>query len=69
MIFNCIDYGDKFDVAVASLCMKLSLPLIMGGSFATMFTVDYVNPMGVPCYLCLNEETGKETDIIEKIQP
>jgi molybdopterin/thiamine biosynthesis adenylyltransferase len=44
VIFNCIDYGDKYDIAVASLCMALGLPLILGGTFATMFTIDFANP-------------------------
>lgn len=54
-VFNCIDYGDQFDTAVASLCIKLQLPLIMGGTFATMLTVDYFSPAGVPCFLCSND--------------
>lgn len=44
VVFNCIDYGDKYDISVASLCMCLKLPLIMGGTFAVMFTIDYINP-------------------------
>jgi molybdopterin/thiamine biosynthesis adenylyltransferase len=41
VVFNCIDHGDKFDVAVTALCLKLQKPLIMGGTFATSLTVDY----------------------------
>ena len=51
-VYNCIDWGDKFDMAVASLCMKLSLPLVMGGTFSTSLTIDYFPPTGRPCYLC-----------------
>ena len=60
VVFNCIDHGDKFDAAVASLCMKVKIPLIMGGTFATMFTIDYLNPEGIPCFLCSNDETRRE---------
>lgn len=56
VVFNCIDYGDKYDIAVSSLCLALKLPLIMGGTFATMFTIDYVNPDGKACFLCLGDE-------------
>lgn len=69
IVFNCIDYGDKFDAAVASLCMKLKLPLVMGGTFATFFTVDYISSEGKPCFLCINDEAKLATDIMEKIKP
>ena len=39
-------------MAVASLCMKLNLPLVMGGTFSTSLTIDYFPPSGRPCYLC-----------------
>lgn len=69
MVFNCIDYGDKFDVAVTSLCLKLKKPLIMGGTFATSLTVDYFGAEGLPCFLCTNDEAAREKDVIEKISP
>ncbi len=33
VVFNMIDYGDYFDAAVQSLCLKLNLPLFLGGTF------------------------------------
>ena len=51
-VYNCIDWGDKFDIAVASLCIKLQLPLVMGGNFSTSMTVDFFPASGKPCYLC-----------------
>lgn len=33
VVFNMIDYGDHFDAAVQSLCLKLNLPLFLGGTF------------------------------------
>ena len=41
----------------------------MGGTFATMFTVDYINPEGVPCFLCSNDETRMETELMNQITP
>lgn len=55
VVFNCIDYGDRFDLAVSSLCMALKIPLIMGGTFATMLTIDYISPNEPPCFVCLND--------------
>ena len=49
--------------------MKVQIPLIMGGTFSTMYTVDFLHPDGVACYLCLNEETGSDVDLVEKIKP
>jgi len=55
-VYNCIDYGDKFDLAVSSLCLKLKIPLVMGGTFAVSLTVDFFNPIeGQSCYLCLDD--------------
>lgn len=39
-------------MAVSSLCMKLNIPLVMGGTFSTSLTIDYFPPDGRPCYLC-----------------
>lgn len=33
VVFNMIDVGDYFDIAVQALCMKLGLLLIQGGTF------------------------------------
>lgn len=55
VVFNCIDYGDKYDIAVSSMCMALKLPLIMGGTFATMFTIDYIHYEGRACFLCMGD--------------
>lgn len=40
-VYNCIDWGDKFDAAVSSACLQLSIPLVMGGTFAVSMTVDF----------------------------
>jgi len=41
VIFNMIDVGDYFDIAVQSLAIKLNLPIIIGGTFQAMLTIDY----------------------------
>lgn len=70
VVYNCIDYGDKFDAAVSSLCVKLKKPLIMGGTFATSMTVDYFGPDAQPCYLCTDEPTVVgNREAMEKISP
>lgn len=51
-VYNCIDWGDQFDMAVSSLCLHLKIPLVMGGTFSTSMTVDYFPAGGRPCYLC-----------------
>ena len=33
VVFNCIDYGEYFDCAVASLCVSLSLPYVSASSY------------------------------------
>ena len=64
-----IDYGDKFDAAVASLCLNLKIPLVMGGTFAVSLTVDFFNPVvGEPCYLCL-DDTAKNYPSLSSISP
>jgi molybdopterin/thiamine biosynthesis adenylyltransferase len=40
-VYNCIDWGDKFDAAVSALCLQLKIPLVMGGTFAVSLTVDF----------------------------
>lgn len=55
IVFNCIDWGDKFDSAVMSLCYRLRIPLIMGGTFAVSMSIDFFGPHGVPCYLCSDD--------------
>ena len=67
-IYNCIDWGDKFDIAVASLCFNLKLPLVMGGTFSTSMTVDYFPPNGRPCYLC-SESIVAAPEVWEKVKP
>lgn len=52
-IFNLIDFGDSFDLAVQSLALSLSVPLIVGGVFSMSASVDFF--LGEGCYLCATD--------------
>eukprot|EP01084_Bolivina_argentea_P149445 261067_1 len=41
VIFNLIDYGGGFDIAVLSLCMKLRIPYASGSSYCHSWIVEY----------------------------
>mmetsp|Transcript_17904 Transcript_17904/g.23585 ORF Transcript_17904/g.23585 Transcript_17904/m.23585 type:complete len:276 (+) Transcript_17904:116-943(+) len=66
VIFNMIDVGDYFDAAVGSLCLKLQIPMIQGGTFCQQFTVDFFKPDG-SC-ICCSADSFKN-DELEKILP
>ena len=34
VIFNAIDYGESFDIAVQSLCLALGIPYVSASSYA-----------------------------------
>ena len=55
VVFNCIDHGEYFDIAVAAMCLNYKIPLIMGGTVQTSLTVDYFTGQGKPCYLCSDD--------------
>jgi hypothetical protein len=66
-----IDVGDYFDAAVQSMCMKLGLPLIQGGTFCQQLSVDYFPCPKIDnnwaCLLCGNDMMKAE--FLEKILP
>ena len=59
VVFNMIDVGEYWDMAVQSLCMKKKKLLIQGGTFCQQLNVDIFRP-GESCVVCsgspLNEE-------------
>ena len=67
VVFNMIDYGDHFDLAVQSLCLNLKIPVIMGGTFSNTLTVDMFYPDGGPCLLCLSD--GVKNSVTNQIKP
>ena len=44
VVFNLIDVGEYFDVAVQSLCMKKKKLLLQGGTFCQQLNVDMFKP-------------------------
>ena len=67
IVFNCVDPGDAFDLAVQSLCLALKIPLIAGGTFSGSYSCDYFFPEGKACYLCMTD--GVDPEIVDKLHP
>lgn len=67
IIFNMIDVGDYWDLAMQSLCLKLKKTMILGGTFSGSLSIDMYKIGGRPCYLCLTD--GLKEDIVEKLHP
>lgn len=66
VVFNMIDYGDHFDAAVQSLCLKLNLPLFLGGTFNQSLSLDiFIPDNGTPCYGCISDNIKPE--MLDKI--
>lgn len=67
VVFNMIDVGENFDLAVQALCIKKRLLLIQGGNFCQQFNVDSVLP-GQACLLCTTM-SGKNEEMLSKLLP
>jgi molybdopterin/thiamine biosynthesis adenylyltransferase len=68
-IFNGIDVGDYFDLAISSLGYKLQIPVINGGTdpmTGLLTMIDFLYPNG-PCFNCISDLKNKE--IIQKLNP
>ena len=68
LIFNMIDIGECFDIAVQSLALSLNIPLCLGGTFQSTATVDFLNPEGHPCLKCIND-TKIDEEVLSKLLP
>ena len=69
VVVQCIDYGDYFDAAVASYCLKRQIPMIIGGTEPTyghMMKIFFQHPKKA-CYLCCHDLGNNE--IISTIHP
>ena len=54
VIFNLIDVGDYFDVAVQSLAIIYKAPYVLGGTFSQQLSVDFVKPEAtLGCVKCM----------------
>mgnify|MGYP001063026344 CR=1 FL=1 len=70
VLFNGIDVGDYWDFAVASLGLRLGIPVVVGGTdpiSGHTLTVDFTGPAGKPCCNCLQPCVDKE--IFEQLLP
>ena len=59
VVFNCIDFGEYFDFAVASLCKSLKIHYLSGSSYghtaiSESFPYSPILPNGGPCWGCNN---------------
>ena len=67
-IFNLIDVGDYFDVAVQSLALIYKTPYILGGTFLQQMSVDFVKPEpSAACVKCMFDNLDLE--IVKKLVP
>ena len=66
VLFNMIDYGDSFDLAAQSLCLKLQIPLVQGGTFSQCVSIDFFPLIGKPCLSCASDYN---LSILEQIHP
>ena len=48
VVFNCIDYGEYFDCAVASLCVSLSLPYVSASSYGHSAVAECYPSLSLP---------------------
>ena len=66
VVFNLIDVGEYFDIAVQSVCMKKKKLLIQGGTFCQQLNVDIFRP-GEACVVCSG--APKNSECIDKLMP
>ena len=59
VVFNMIDVGEYWDMAVQSLCMKKKKLLIQGGTFCQQLNVDIFRP-GESCVVCSGSPQNEE---------
>ena len=66
VVFNLIDVGEYFDIAVQALCMKKKKLLLQGGTFCQQLNVDMFRP-GEGCVVCSGSPQNAE--VLEKLMP
>lgn len=76
IIFNSIDYGDAFDHAVSALCLRLDLPVILGGTepwyghTVSFFFQEQRSVAGSgPCFGCAHDSDSVKASDIATVQP
>ena len=67
-IFNMIDVGDYFDIAVQSLAIINKVPYILGGTFSQQFSIDFIKPKPEEaCIKCMFDNVNAE--IVKRLTP
>ena len=72
VIFNAIDVGNGFDIAVISLCMALKLPYVSGSSYCHSWIVEYFtgNNIKHSSFTYDNPDPANMTkEILDKLTP
>lgn len=60
-VFNMIDVGDYWDLAVQALCLKYKIPFVSGGTFQSTVTVDFCpHHTGYACFACMSDLYNKQ---------
>ncbi|KAJ3439547.1 ubiquitin-activating enzyme e1 [Anaeramoeba flamelloides] len=67
VIFNLIDVGAYWDVAVQSLGLSLGIPVVVGGTFNQMMSFDFYPPEGAPCICCVDKL--KDQEVLDRLLP
>lgn len=66
VVFNMIDVGEYWDIAVQSLCMKKGKLMIQGGTFCQQLNCDIFRP-GEACVVCSGGPSDHET--VSRLMP
>lgn len=68
VVFNLIDVGDYFDVAIQSLAIINKIPYVLGGTFSQQFSVDFIKPEpNAACISCMFDNLKQE--IVKELTP
>ena len=66
VVFNLIDVGEYWDIAVQALCMKKKKLLLQGGTFCQQLNCDMFRP-GEGCVVCSGSPQNAE--VLEQLMP
>ncbi|MDR3581975.1 MAG: hypothetical protein P4L67_01735 [Candidatus Pacebacteria bacterium] len=68
VIFNLIDLGDYFNVAVQAVAIAYKLPYVLGGTFLQQVSVDFVKPeTTLGCVKCML--TNLKPEVVKELTP
>ena len=70
VVFQCINYGDYYDAAVSSYCLRKKVPLFMGGTdplYGHLSSIFFQEYDGKPCFCCAHDLSKK--DLLLELHP